>query len=385
MQPGEGTTSVLVERRVLRSLDGLLILATVGIVLFGLLAVYSATANMGAAGASLSYLKRQVVWTVLGVTVVIALLGFDYRYFGRFARMLYIFSIGLLALVMVVGHTQMGAQRWLSIGSVPIQPSEFAKVILIITLAKHLEHKESLSTWPELISPLVHAGIPMLLVFAQPDLGSAIIFAGILFGMLFVAGASPKRLATLAGGGLAAGILAVFVSARGWIPLLKEYQVKRILVFLNPYAYRQDAGYNIIQSMYAIGSGRFFGKGLFAGSQTQLDFLPARHTDFIFSVVGEELGFLGAFLLLSLYFMFLWRAVRTVAETDNRYGQLLAAGVFSLFLSHLVVNVGMSLGVMPVTGKPLPFLSYGGSASLANYAALGILYNVNMRRKKIHF
>jgi rod shape determining protein RodA len=377
---------VLLERRMLRSLDPLLLFAAIGLVTFGILAVFSASSSLGGAQGSTYYLKRQLIWTVMGWGVTIGLLGFDYRYFGRFSRLLYLGSLGMLLLVMVAGRLSMGAQRWLAIGSIPLgQPSELAKVILIITLAKHLDQKESLNSWEDLLSPLVHAGIPMLLVVAQPDLGSTIIFAGILVGMLFFAGVPPRHLGILVVGGLGSGVLATVASAHGWLPLLKDYQLKRLLVFLNPYAYRHDAGWNIIQSMIAIGSGRFFGKGLFAGSQTQLSFLPARHTDFIFSVVGEEMGFLGAFTLLALYFVFLWRAIRTVAEVDNRYGRLLVAGVFSMFLSHLVINVGMSLGIMPVTGKPLPFLSYGGSASLANYAALGILFNVNIRRKKIHF
>lgn len=376
---------MLIDRRMLRSLDGWLSFASIGLVLFGLLAVHSATHNIGP-GLFSSFFKRQVVWTVIGLGLTTIMLTFDYRYFARFSRVLYLGSLTVLALVAIGGHTSMGAQRWLSFGPLPpIQPSEFVKVALIITLAKHLEQKDNLDHWQGLISPLVHMGIPVFLILLQPDLGSTIIFAGITLGMLFVAGAKPTHLLGLVGGSIGLGTIAALVSRAGWLPLLKDYQLKRLLVFLDPYAYRHSDGWNIIQSMIAIGSGRFFGKGLFAGSQTQLNFLPSRHTDFIFSVVGEELGFLGAIALLGLYFLFLWRSIKTIAEVDNRFGRLLVAGVFSMFLSHLLINVGMSLGVMPVTGKPLPFISYGGSSTLANYMALGILLNVNIRRRKIHF
>jgi rod shape determining protein RodA len=369
---------LLIERRMLRSLDPLLVFAVAGLILFGLVAVFSA------GGSSLYYFKRQIVWTIIGCGIVVACLQFDYRYFGRFTRLLYIAGVGALAFTLFAGYAQMGAQRWLQLGSVPVQPSEFMKVILVITLAKHLE-QHTFATWRDMLSPLIHAGIPMLFVLLQPDLGSTIIFGSLWLGMVFVAGAPVKQLAILTGSAAAVGGAALLASLKGWVSLIKPYQIKRILVFLDPYAYRYNEGYNIIQSMYAIGSGRFFGKGFLAGSQTQLNFLPARHTDFIFSVIGEEFGFLGALLLISLYMLFLWRTIRTIAEIDSRFGRLLIAGIFTMFLTQFTINVGMSLGVMPVTGKPLPFISYGGSASLANFAALGIIFNVNMRRRKIHF
>ncbi len=371
------------DRRMLRSLDVWLLLSAGGLIAFGLLAVFSATKNLGQG----HYFQRQLIWTSAGICVAAILLTFDYRYFGRFSKVLYLGSLAGLLLVAVTGHASMGAQRWLTFGPLPVQlqPSEFAKVALIITLAKHLDQKEDLSRWQDLLSPLVHMGIPVLLILLQPDLGSTIIFAGITLGMLFIAGIRLSHLWELVGGGTLLSGLAILAARFGWFPLLKAYQLKRLLVFLNPYAYRHDEGWNVIQSMIAIGSGRFFGKGLFSGSQTQLAFLPSRHNDFIFSVVGEELGFIGAVTLLGLYFLFLWRAVQTISDVDNRFGRLLVAGVFSLFLSHLLVNVGMSLGVMPVTGKPLPFISYGGSSTIANFLALGMLLNVNMRRRKIHF
>lgn len=378
---------VPVDRRILRSLDGHLVLSVCLLVIFGLIAIYSATHNMpGAAGETTSYVKRQAVWTVLGTLLVGVLITFDYRYFGRFSRVLYLGSLLSLVLVAVMGYTSMGAQRWLDLGPIPRwQPSEFVKIALIITLAKHLDQKEKLDSFSDLISPLVHMGLPILLILIQPDLGSCMIYTIICLGMLYMAGATPKHILLLSGGIIGAGALATFLSSMGWLPIIKEYQLKRLMVFINPYAYKHGAGWNVIQSIIAIGSGRFFGKGLFSGTQTQLSFLPSRHTDFIFSVVGEEMGFLGAVSLLGIYFWFLYRCLKTMMEVDNRFGRLLVSGVFFLFLAHLLINVGMCLGLMPITGKTLPFLSYGGSSTLANYAALGILFNVNMRRKKIHF
>ncbi|HEX6971469.1 MAG TPA: FtsW/RodA/SpoVE family cell cycle protein, partial [Limnochordia bacterium] len=207
----------------------------------------------------------------------------------------------------------------------------------------------------------------------------------IVFGMLFVAGARARHLVGIAGLGALALVTSAILSRLGLLPLLREYQVKRLLVFLNPYAYKMDAGWNVIQSMIAIGSGRFFGKGLFAGSQTQLNFLPSRHTDFIFSVIGEELGFIGAFGVLALFFVLLWRTVQTIGLAKDKDGALIVTGVLSMLVCHLLINVGMTLGVMPVTGIPLPFISYGGSSFVTNAVGVALVLNVAMRRRKIMF
>ena len=235
------------------------------------------------------------------------------------------------------------------------------------------------------MGPLLHVGLPMGLIALQPDLGTALIFLFILFGMLFVAGTPGKHLTVLALTGLGLFLAAAYVSIQGWIPVFKEYQLRRLFIFLNPYSDRTGDGWNVIQSMIAIGSGGFFGKGLFSGSQTQLSFLPARHTDFIFSVIGEELGFLGAVFLLGLYFLFLLRGVRLIGYAKDSFGALIITGVVAMIFGHVLINVGMTLGVMPVTGLPLPFASVGGTSLVSNLLGVAMILNVHMRRQKILF
>jgi rod shape determining protein RodA len=218
----------------------------------------------------------------------------------------------------------------------------------------------------------------MGLILLQPDLGTAMVFVGILFGMLWVAGANPKHLGAIVLAGL---ILAVPLFL--WV--LKPYQQARLMTLFNPYADPTGNGYNVIQSMIAIGSGRFLGKGLFGGTQTQLNFVPEHHTDFIFSVIGEELGFAGGALVLFLFLILLWRIMTVAATSKDKYGALIATGVTAMIGFHVLENVGMTMGVMPVTGIPLPFISYGGSSLMANMIAIGLVLNVGMRRQKIMF
>ena len=286
---------------------------------------------------------------------------------------------------MVLGFSAAGAERWLALGPVRLQPSEFAKVSIILTLAAYLDRKQDLSRLSSLIGPLLHVAPPMVLIALQPDIGTALVFAAITLGMLYFAGAQPKHLflLILAGGGAIA--LAGYLTLQGYVPLLKDYQVRRLAVFLDPYADPTGDGWNVIQSMIAIGSGGFFGKGLFGGSQTQLNFVPARHTDFIFSVIGEEFGFLGATFILFLFALLIWRLLRVTVLAKDRYGMLIAGGITSMFFFHILVNVGMTLGVMPITGITLPFLSQGGSSLMANLICIGIASNIVMRRRKIHF
>lgn len=374
-------------KKAIQHLDVSILLLVASLLVFGLVILYSATKfSIGVAlGDPYYFVKRQSAWTVLGLGVLIAMLSVDYHVFGRYHRLIYGGSLGILVLVLILGKSIAGTQGWFRLGPVGLQPAEFAKIGIIITLARHLEKKEQLNQLRNLITPFLHAGIPILLILKQPDFGTAMVFVGILFGMLFIAGACPKQLGIIAASGVGAIGVAAFLTKKGIVEILAPHQVGRILVFLDPYAYRTGAGWNVIQSMIAIGSGGLFGKGLFHGSQAQLNFLPAHHTDFIFSVVAEELGFIGAFGLLSLYVLLLWRGLRIVALARDTYGANLAAGVVSMLLFHLLINVGMTLGVMPVTGIPLPFMSYGGSSLLANLAGIGLLLNVYMRRRKIMF
>lgn len=272
----------------------------------------------------------------------------------------------------------MGAQRWIQIGPISIQPSEFSKVIMIIALATLLESRIGhLSKWREVIPVALFVLVPFLLVAKQPDLGTGLVFLAIFLGMIFVAGISLKILGIVFGAFLA--MLPII-----W-QFLHDYQKMRIMVFIDPNVDPLGSGYHIIQSKIAIGSGMLFGKGLFGGTQSQLNFLPENHTDFIFAVVGEEFGFIGAVFLLCLYLIVLWRGVKIARECKDAFGMLLASGITSMLAFHLLVNVGMTMGVMPVTGIPLPLMSYGVSSLLTNVTCLGLLMNIHMKQQSLHF
>ena len=234
-----------------------------------------------------------------------------------------------------------------------------------------------LNTFKDLIPIFIFVGIPFFLILKQPDLGTALVFIAILMGMLFVAGIRLKHFVAIIIAGLAA--LPVF-----WY-FLKDYQKERLMVFLDPNADPLGSGYHIIQSKIAIGSGMFFGKGIFSGTQSQLNFLPENHTDFIFAVVGEETGFIGALIVLLLYFIILYRGIRIASAAKDNFGMLLATGITSMFVFHILVNIGMTMGIMPVTGIPLPLMSYGISSLVMNLFSIGLLLNIYMRRQKIMF
>lgn len=374
-----------IERRQLRDLDPVLFLVTLALVICGLVVIYSATRSLPGVPHPHYYVQRQAQWAVLGLLAGIAVLGYDYRALQKWTYVLYIGTVAVLAAVMVLGFSAAGAERWLAFGPVRLQPSEFAKVSIILTLAAYLDRKQDLSRLSSLIGPLLHVAPPMVLIALQPDIGTALVFAAITLGMLYFAGAQPKHLFLLILAGVGAIVLAGYLTLQGYVPLLKDYQVRRLAVFLDPYADPTGDGWNVIQSMIAIGSGGFFGKGLFGGSQTQLNFVPARHTDFIFSVIGEEFGFLGATFILFLFALLIWRLLRVTVLAKDRYGMLIAGGITSMFFFHILVNVGMTLGVMPITGITLPFLSQGGSSLMANLICIGIASNIVMRRRKIHF
>ncbi len=375
-------------RKYLKNLDLTLLVTALSIVLFGLVAISSATHATAAQGEDpFGFVKKQVLWVVLGLVVLWAVQSFDYRDLSRYAVWLYVANLIMLAGVLLVGSTRLGAQRWFALGPFMLQPSEFSKVIMIVTLASLLAKREGqLLRLRDLLLPMAFTAAPMLLILKQPDLGTALVLTAILLGMLYMAGARPSHLAGLVLTGLVVigGALWAHVRYGTWIPL-KEYQVVRLLIFLDPWQDWQGAGYHVIQSQIAIGSGGPWGRGLYNGSQNQLNFLPEQHTDFIFSVVGEELGFAGALVLLTLYFILLYRGIRIAAQARDTMGVLIATGVVSMLAFHILVNIGMTVGIMPVTGVPLPLFSYGGSAMLTNMAALGLLLNVYRRQQRIIF
>ncbi|MDR5694048.1 MAG: rod shape-determining protein RodA [Armatimonadota bacterium] len=366
-----------VMRKLLKNLDWVLLLATVILVIVGILLVYSATHMKG--DDPWAFVKARLFHLTLGVLAMAFIILIDYHALARQWVLLYVGNLLALLIVLVIGRETQGAQRWISLGFLgTIQPSEFAKVSLIVTLATHLSARRGpYRRLRELVPFLLHAGVPMILIIQQPDLGTALVYLAILFGMLYAAGAEPRPILGVAGVGLA-------LSPVLW-HFLKDYQRARLLAFLDPLKDPLGAGYAIIQSKIAIGSGQIFGKGYLHGTQTMLQFVPEHHTDFIFTVVGEELGFVGAVVVLFVFLVWLWRGLAISMEARDTLGMLIAVGVTSMMAFHVFVNVGMTIGLMPITGIPLPFLSHGGSALVTALTATGLLLNVWMRRKKIWF
>jgi rod shape determining protein RodA len=316
----------LLNRKLIRNVDYTFIAVVAIILCMSLLVLSSATANISQD--KWFHVRKQVIWIGLGVTAVLATLSFDYSRFPKCSNLLYLLNLGFLTSVLIIGKTTRGTQQWISFGAFDFQPSELAKVLVIITFAGFLSRRQGkLERLRDLIPCFIHVGIPLALILAQPDLGTSLVFVAICLGMLFVAGARPSLLLGLIGFGLLAVGLALFAHFQFGLPLpLEDYQLKRLVVFINPYLDGQggrEAGWNTIQSLVAIGSGGIFGKGLYQGSQVQLNFLPEHHTDFIFSVVGEELGFVGAGLLLLLYLILILRTIRIAAKAKDFYGTLI--------------------------------------------------------------
>ncbi len=391
---------LFVHSRTLKKLDHTLVLTTAAIILYGLVIIYSATKPvevLGSAGSSavdsFIYVKKQLLNVLLGLAAMAFMLCIEYEELAKRIKLLYALNLAMLLAVVLIGRTELGATRWISIGPFNFQPSEFSKLIMIICYAAFLVQRGGkLQRFRDLIPSFIFFGLPMLLVLKQPDLGTSMVFAAIMFGMLFAAGARPLLLAGLIVGGLAFVSLWIWAhfwfaantSFNLWVPL-KDYQLKRLIIFLNPWQDWHGDGYHIIQSQIAIGQGGFWGRGLFQGSQTHGEFLPIQETDFIFSVVGEELGFIGALALLGLFFLLIYRFINIAINAKDNFGYLICAGIASMVIFHVVVNIGMTTGIMPVTGIPLPMFSYGGSSMITNLAAIGLVLNINMRRQKIIF
>ena len=332
----------------------------------------------------LDMVRKQMFGAVLGLAGAVLLARTDYEaLLKRFARYLYPLNIGLLILPLFIGHEAKGASRWIRIGPVQLQPSEFAKVIVIITLALFLvHHAETITQWSTVLKSLVHIGVPMLLIAKQPDLGTSLVLLAIWFGMMTIAGARLLHLGTLLlAGALLFGVVWHFNPGG----VLRDYQRNRLEVFLNPAADPRDAGYHLRQSEIAIGAGGISGEGYSKGTQSVGGYVPEHHTDFIFTVFGEEGGFVVCGLLLALYLLLLERGVVVMAECDDLLGRLLAAGVLSMLTFHVVVNAGMTMGIMPVVGVPLPFVSYGLSSLLVNFTAVGLLLSVAARKHRVMF
>lgn len=361
-------------------LDWILLLAVSALVVLGTLLVWSATSmRVDLTGADPNaYLRKQVVNIAIGIVLMVMVLATDHRWVRILAPLVYLASVLGLVLVLVAGSTINGSRSWLQIGGMSIQPSEFAKLAVVIGMALLVAERTE-GRWGrrvgnvEVIAMLAIAGLPAALILMQPDLGTMLVLCATVFGVLAVAGAGRTWLAGLTLAGVTAAIVAVALG------VLEDYQVDRFLAFTDPGLDPRGAGYNTEQARIAIGNGGLFGQGLFDGSQTRSGFVPEQHTDFIFTVAGEELGLLGAGLIIVLLSLMIWRALVIAVEAEDVFGRVAAAGIACWWAFQAFQNIGMCLGIMPVTGVPLPFVSYGGSSLFAGMLALGLLQNIAMR------
>jgi len=364
------------DNRLYRGFDRTLCVVTLVIIALGLSAIYSATHTVGGPSNMMGLVLRQAIWAVVGLLLLFAIINIDYQRFVDLAYILFGLSIFFLILVLIGGNTRLGAQRWFSIGGVGFQPSEFVKITFILALSAYLGDKAKFSyRITDLIIPLIMMSVPIILIFLQPDLGTALMLVPILFAMLLVRGAKIRHLIAI----ITCGLLSTpFL----WF-MMKDYQRQRLSVFINPDADPLGAGYTMIQSRIAIGSGFLMGKGWLSGTQNQLNFLPERHTDFIFSVVGEEGGFIGCLILIGLFCVLLFRGLRIAQKTGDTYGKLMATGIVTMLACQVIINIGMACGFMPVVGLPLPLMSYGGSSMLTTLVSIGLILSIGMRKPRV--
>ncbi len=373
----------------LKFVDKTFLITLVIILAMGLVILISATNAI--TSNPFYYLKTQIAALIIGFAISIFIMRYDYSQMTRYNYVIYGLAVFLLIVVLILGEEVRGTVGWINIGPLPaFQPAEFTKIMLIIAFADFLNRRKgNLNTMAELIPCFIFMGIPFILIMLQPDLGTALVYIVITTVMMFVAGANPKIMITLILSIIGFIILLLWLHFQHGLPLpLEDYQIKRLTMFIDPYddgMGGRGTGWNTIQSLIAIGSGGLLGKGLFNGTQVQLNFLPEHHTDFIYAVIGEELGFIGAALIILLYGILLLRAVYIAYNAKDFYGTLIVLGISAMWLFHIYENIGMCIGIMPITGIPLPFLSYGGSSMLTNIIAVGIILSVNIRGHKIVF
>jgi rod shape determining protein RodA len=353
--------------------DKVLLFAIILIAILGIVFIYSATWDRGASGAGLNELVvKQALWVAVGMALLFVIAQIDYIKILDFAYLAYVVNLVLLIFLLLFGSERYGARRWITFGPVSLQPSEFVKITVILALAMFLEQRrERIGSLGNFFGAIFLVIPAFLLIFLQPDLGTALVLAPILFSMLYICGERVKYLLAAIGAG--------FLSLPIFWSLLKGYQKSRLLVFINPDIDPLGAGYTIIQSRIAIGSGGFLGKGWLRGTQSHLKFLPERHTDFIFSVIGEEWGFIGALVLIGLYAVVIARGIRIISNIDDIYGKAIATGIVTLLAFQVLVNISMTVGLMPVVGLPLPIISYGGSSTVATLVAMGFLLSISRR------
>jgi rod shape determining protein RodA len=355
-----------------KAMDWVLISEVLALSVIGFLIVFSATSH----NAEIAQLwKKQLFWFSISIFGMWVFSKIDYRFWIEASYIFYWIAIVSLLAVLAIGDETNGAKRWIKLGILSYQPSELAKLSVLLVLARYIGSKTvELFYLGKLFFLLAMLGVPLILILKQPDLGSALLLVPVSFILMYVGGIQFKWL------------MWMFIMGAASSPLvwhfLKDYQKERLEVFINPQDDPLGAGYNIIQSMIAIGSGGISGKGYMQGTQTQLSFIPEHHTDFIFSVVGEEWGFVGCVIVLGLYFFMIQKTFEIARKARDREGSLLALGIASMFAVQIVINVGMTVGLLPVTGLTLPFISYGGSSLVFSYAAVGMLLNISYANRR---
>ncbi|MBI4848003.1 MAG: rod shape-determining protein RodA [Nitrospirae bacterium] len=368
----------MIDRRLLKDFDWGFLLMVIILALIGLMTIFSATRPLLEAEQHPFYLK-QLNWIILSLVCFSLMLIFDYRWLVRFAHIFYILGVVLLVFVLIAGRKGMGAQRWINLGFLSFQPSEFFKLFFVGALARYLSGLEQgikLGS-KQLLRMLAGFLIfPAILILKQPDLGTMLILIFIFTAMVLTVGIEKKILITV----VVIGLIATPVAGKFLWGGLKDYQKNRIIAFIDPQVDPQGIGYHVAQSKVSIGAGGFLGKGYLRGTQGPYRFLPENHTDFIFSIFAEEWGFIGSLVLFTSYLFIIWRGFETAKQSRDIEGTYLALGVTYMFSFYFIVNVGMTLGLMPVVGIPLPLMSYGGTALLSNFLALSIIENVRMRR-----
>jgi rod shape determining protein RodA len=363
----------MIDRRLLTNIDWMLAGLVLAVCLLGILNIYSATTPYKVVATP--YYIKQFYWMLVGMFIALTVCTVDYHILEDFSYGIYGIVIILLVAVLVIGRRSMGATRWLNLGLFNVQPSELMKIVVIIAFARFFNNFQSIGglTVKDMLLPLGLLAFPALLIMKQPDLGTAVLVILIALSMSVYRGLRWSTVVTFT-------LVTVPVAWLGWSHFLRPYQKNRILDFLNPERSRLGSGYHIIQSKIAVGSGGFSGKGFVKGTQSQLRFLPEQHTDFAFSVFAEEWGFIGCLILILLYLSLVLWGLNIAHRCNDRFGALLAVGVTAMLFWHIVVNMGMVIGMFPVVGVPMPFFSYGGTSMITSMVGIGILQNISMRR-----
>jgi rod shape determining protein RodA len=364
---------------VVRRLDWILLAATGALVAYGLWAVSGITRN-DVTGDANYYVVRQGVYAGIGLAAMVVAVFVDPEYYRRYRKPIYVGTLGLMVIVLLTGAVTRGSKRWLDLGFFKFQPSEFGKLFIVLFLAGLLaDRAKRIGDSKTVLSAIAFAAGPIFLVFVQPDFGTAMVYAAALAGVLFVAGTRWTHLAILGGATVVAALLVLWILPASGIHVLKQYQQDRIVGFMHRNNEPQGATYNVTQSINAVGAGQLGGRGVKGATQTNLGFLPVHATDFVFASIAEQRGFVGVSILLLLYLLVVWRGLKVIAGARDAFSAIAAGGIVVALLFQVFINVGMTIGIAPITGIPLPFVSVGGSAMIANLLAIGVLEAIYVR------